>query len=76
VPSIGGGGLVGLVSAAVIMFVTLILFFGLRNLSLVLGADKLTALLFGRFRKRPDRVRPDGTAGRGATFLYFASSLG
>ena len=49
----GGGGPVGLVRAAVIMFVALIPFFGVRNLSLVLGADKLTALLFGRFRKRP-----------------------
>ena len=48
-PSIGGGGLVGLVSAAVIMFVALIPFFAFRNLSLglVLGADKLTGLLFG-----------------------------
>jgi hypothetical protein len=45
-PSIGGGGLVGLVSAAVIMFVALVPFFGFRNLSIVLGADKLTALLF------------------------------
>jgi hypothetical protein len=46
-PSIGGGGLVGLVSAAVIMFVSLIPFFAFRNLSLILGADRLTALLFG-----------------------------
>ncbi len=76
VPSIGGGGLVGLASAAVMMLVALIPFFGFRKLSLVLGADKLTALLFGRFRKRTDRVRPDGTAGRGATLLYFASPLG
>ncbi len=37
----------GLVSAAVIMFVALIPFFAFRNLSLVLGADKLTGLLFG-----------------------------
>ena len=46
-PSIGGGGLAGLFSAAVIMFVALVPFFAFRNLSLVLGEDKLTALLFG-----------------------------
>lgn len=45
-PSIGGGGLAGLASAAVIMFVALVPFFGFRNLSIVLGEDKLTALLF------------------------------
>ncbi|HKI14943.1 MAG TPA: hypothetical protein VKA12_08045, partial [Roseiarcus sp.] len=32
-PSIGGGGLAGLLSAAVIMFVALVPFFGFRNLS-------------------------------------------
>ncbi len=45
-PSIGGGGLAGLLSAAVIMFVALVPFFGFRNLSLVLGADRLRSLLF------------------------------
>ncbi len=45
-PSIGGGGLAGLLSAAVIMFVALVPFFGFRNLSFVLGSDRLTALLF------------------------------
>ncbi len=45
-PSIGGGGLAGLLSAAVIMFVALVPFFGFRNLSLVLGADRLKRLLF------------------------------
>ncbi len=45
-PSIGGGGLAGLLSAAVIMFVALVPFFGFRNLSLVLGADRLKSLLF------------------------------
>jgi len=45
-PSIGGGGLAGLLSAAVIMFVALVPFFGFRNLSLALGEDRLRALLF------------------------------
>jgi hypothetical protein len=45
-PSIGGGGLAGLLSASVIMFVALVPFFGFRNLSLVLGADRLKSLLF------------------------------
>jgi len=46
-PSIGGGGLTGLLSAAVIMFVALTPFFGLRNLSLVLGADRIRVIMFG-----------------------------
>ena len=45
-PSIGGGGLAGLLSAGAIMFVALVPFFGFRNLSLVLGADRLRSLLF------------------------------
>jgi hypothetical protein len=49
-PSIGGGGLAGLLSAAVIMFVALVPFFGFRNLSLVLGPDKLRSLLFSSSR--------------------------
>lgn len=46
-PTLGGGGLVGLGSVAVILFVAMIPFFAFRNLSLVLGADRLKALLFG-----------------------------
>lgn len=46
-PSIGGGGLLGLVSASVIMFVALTPFFALRNLSFALGRDRLVALMFG-----------------------------
>jgi hypothetical protein len=45
-PSIGGGGLAGLLSAGVIMFVALVPFFGFRNLSLVIGPEKLRSLLF------------------------------
>lgn len=47
VPVIGGGGLAGLVSVAVIFFVALIPFFGFRNLSRELGPDRLNAMLFG-----------------------------
>jgi hypothetical protein len=46
-PTIGGGGLAGLASVAVILFVAMIPFFAFRNLSLVLGADRLKSLLFG-----------------------------
>jgi hypothetical protein len=46
-PSIGGGGLLGLVSASVILFVALTPFFAVRNLSYALGADRLYALIFG-----------------------------
>jgi hypothetical protein len=46
-PSIGGGGLAGLLSASVIMFVALVPFFGLRNLSLAMGEGRLQAMLFG-----------------------------
>ena len=52
-PSIGGGGLAGLLSAAVIMFVALIPFFAFRNLGLALGEDRLRALLFGGPATRP-----------------------
>jgi hypothetical protein len=45
-PSIGGGGLVGLLSAAVILFVALIPFFGLRNLSFAMGEGRLWAMIF------------------------------
>ncbi len=45
-PRIGGGGLVGLASVSVILFVAMIPFFAFRNLSLALGADRLKSLLF------------------------------
>jgi hypothetical protein len=50
-PGIGGGGLSGLLSAAVIMFVALVPFFGFRNLSLVLGPERLRSLLFSSAAK-------------------------
>ncbi len=51
-PSIGGGGLVGLISAATIVFVALTPFFAVRNLSYALGSDRLFELLFGS--RKPD----------------------
>jgi len=46
-PSIGGGGLTGLLSVTVITFLALTPFFAVRNLSFALGSDRLMALLFG-----------------------------
>lgn len=47
IPRIGGGGLAGLISASLVMFIALLPFFGLRNLNLVLGEGRLSAILFG-----------------------------
>jgi len=47
VPVIGGGGLAGLISVAVIYFVALIPFFALKSLSRELGEGRLKAMLFG-----------------------------
>jgi hypothetical protein len=47
IPAIGGGGLVGLVSVALILFVSLIPFFAFRNVSRELGAGRLEGMLFG-----------------------------
>jgi hypothetical protein len=46
-PSIGGGNFVGLLSVTVILFIALLPFFAFRNLGLVLGRDRLIALIFG-----------------------------
>ena len=56
-PSIGGGGLAGLLSASVIMFVALLPFFGLRNLSLAMGPGRLRTMLLGT-RPGLDEKRP------------------
>ena len=45
-PAIGGGGLTGLLSVTVILFIALIPFFGLRNLSLAMGEGRLWAVIF------------------------------
>ena len=47
-PVIGGGGLVGLLSITAILFIALIPFFGLRNLSLAMGEGRLYAMIFGQ----------------------------
>jgi hypothetical protein len=46
-PTIAGGGLAGLACVAAILFVSLIPFFAVRNLSRALGAGRLKAMLFG-----------------------------
>lgn len=47
VPVIGGGGLAGLLSVAMIFFVALVPFFAFRNVSRELGPGRLNVLLFG-----------------------------
>ena len=56
-PSIGGGGLAGLISAAVIMFVALVPFFGLRNLNMTIGEGRLRAMLLGEKKAGSDGPR-------------------
>jgi hypothetical protein len=46
VPVIGGGGLAGFLSITAILFIALIPFFGLRNLSLAMGGGRLWAVIF------------------------------
>jgi hypothetical protein len=65
-PSIGGGGLVGLLSAAVILFAALIPFFGLRNLSLAMGEGRLYAMIFGERSPAPEGDREVGAKPRSA----------
>ncbi len=45
-PALGGGGLMGLLSITVILFIALIPFFSLRNLSLAVGEGRLWAIMF------------------------------
>ena len=46
VPAIGGGGFTGLLSMTAILFIALIPFFGLRNLSMAMGDGRLWAVFF------------------------------
>lgn len=46
IPVIGGGGVAGLLCVAIILFVTLIPYFAVKNLNLALGPGRLKALLF------------------------------
>ena len=45
-PALGGGGLIGLLSITAILFIALVPFFGLRNLSLAMGEGRLWAVIF------------------------------
>jgi hypothetical protein len=47
VPAIGGGGVVGLVSVAILYFLAMLPYFGFRNLERALEPGKLRGLLFG-----------------------------
>jgi hypothetical protein len=47
IPAICGGGFAGLDCVAVIVFITLIPFFGFRAISRELGPGRLNAMLFG-----------------------------
>jgi hypothetical protein len=62
-PVLTGAGLPGFVSIAVILFVALIPFFGLRNLSLAMGEGRLYAMIFGQ-PSAEDGTRPGGAAAR------------
>jgi len=57
VPHIGGGGLLGLVAVALILFVTLVPFFAFKRIGQELGPGRLNALLFGQGIK----LRDDGS---------------
>ncbi len=48
VPVLGGGGFAGFLSITAILFIALIPFFGLRNLSLAMGEGRLYAMIFER----------------------------
>ena len=60
-PAIGGGGLVGVLCVALILFVSLIPFFAFRSISRELGADRLNAMLFGTATRETPAI--EGTAG-------------
>ena len=46
-PAIGGGGLAGVITVALILFVSLIPFFGFRSISREIGAARFNAMLWG-----------------------------
>jgi hypothetical protein len=60
VPAIGGGGLLGVVCVGLILFVSLIPFFGFRRVSREIGPERMREILFGHHGPRPhdeDAVR-------------------
>ncbi len=65
VPVIGGGGLIGFLSITAILFIALIPFFGLRNLSLALGEGRLYPMIFGQ-PSAEDGERRTGAPARSA----------
>jgi hypothetical protein len=62
VPAIGGGGFTGLLSMTAILFIALIPFFGLRNLSMALGDGRLWAVFFERPSAEEGERRRGGPA--------------
>jgi hypothetical protein len=52
VPAIGGGGIAGLVCAAVIMAVSLIPFFAFRDVNRALGGNRLVEMVLGTRHRR------------------------
>ena len=64
-PLLTGAGLPGFLSIAVILFIALIPFFGLRNLSLAMGEGRLYAMMFAN-PSAQDGERRSGAASRSA----------
>ena len=64
-PLLTGGGLPGFLSITVILFIALIPFFGLRNLSLAMGEGRLYAMIFEK-PSAQDGERRSGAASRSA----------
>jgi hypothetical protein len=64
-PVLTGAGLPGFVSITVILFIALIPFFGLRNLSLAMGEGRLYAMMFEK-PSAQDGERRSGTPSRSA----------
>jgi hypothetical protein len=63
-PTLGGGGLAGLVSITAILFIALIPFFGLRNLSLAMGEGRLWSVIFEEPSAEEGERRRGGAAPR------------
>jgi hypothetical protein len=57
VPVIGGGGFEGIVCVGLILFVSLLPFFGFRRVSRELGEGRMRELLFGTPPATPDKGR-------------------
>jgi hypothetical protein len=64
-PVLTGAGLPGFLSITVILFIALIPFFGLRNLSLAMGEGRLYGMIFGQ-PSAEDAERRSGAASRSA----------